>query len=91
MATEKVGIYRKYHGPIPTDKDGLSDGLDLTGTGTARVLGQGRRQKDSQKLNSQILEVVRRIHRQELHLKSFCRNMRELCVAKWPLQHCTIR
>jgi len=22
MATEKVGIYRKYHGPIPTDKSG---------------------------------------------------------------------
>jgi len=22
MATEKVGVYRKYHGPIPTDKSG---------------------------------------------------------------------
>ena len=24
MATEKVGIYRKYHGKIPTDKSGQS-------------------------------------------------------------------
>ena len=24
MATEKVGVYRKYHGPVPTDRFGTS-------------------------------------------------------------------
>ena len=38
MVTEKVGVYRKYHGPLPKDKNGeVDEALTLTGVAVGKV------------------------------------------------------